>query len=439
MGTKKLLPTSISTMTIFLCMFTHINAEEAFPFVDGTYPSEAEGPTAESSDMDELELNPGPPPRVVDVDDYRERADDDDHTEAFLQAWKEACNSSDYPSVLLVPEGKTYLLMPVSFNGPCRATTITATIRGTLEAPSNRSVWLDRDLQEWITFDNIDHLRVVGGGTINGNGHEWWINSCKTNQSMQCVSAGNLQALYFRRCNHLVVEGLQIIDSMQMHVVIAYSWRVLVSRLLIAAPGWSPNTDGIHVSNSREVLISGCIISTGDDCISIVTGSMFVRATGIFCGPGHGISIGSLGANKSWAHVSDVLVEKATLVGTTNGVRIKTWQGGDGYAERITFQDISMHNVTNPVIIDQNYCDSKTPCHEQGSAVAINNIRYRNIRGTSSSKIAINFVCSNSVHCDGIVMQDVSLVGEGTYVSCSYMNARVVELGYNFPYCRAEM
>ena len=37
-------------------------------------------------------------------------------------------------------------------------------------------------------------------------------------------------------------------------------------------------------------------------------------------------SIGSLGANNSWAYVSDVLVEKATLLGTTNGVRIKTWQ-----------------------------------------------------------------------------------------------------------------
>jgi hypothetical protein len=48
--------------------------------------------------------------------------------------------------------------------------------------------------------------------------------------------------------------------------------------------------------------------------------------SGAFLGVVCCCSIGSLGANNSWAHVSDVLVEKATLLGTTNGVRIKTWQ-----------------------------------------------------------------------------------------------------------------
>ncbi|CAD6210211.1 unnamed protein product [Miscanthus lutarioriparius] len=423
---------SIVAMSIVLCCYMLVhhgaNSEEVFP--------EADGPAAENSD--ELWLRSGPPPRVVDVDDYATGdAGGDDDTEAFLAAWSEACNSSDDRSVFLVPEGKSYLLMPVIFRGPCRAVSITAMIKGTLEAPSNRSVWLDHNLQEWITFEGIDRLRVLGGGTLNGNGLQWWINSCKLNKSMRCVTGPT--ALYFRRCTHLVVEELEVRDSMQMHVAIAYSWNVVVSKLFITAPGWSPNTDGIHVSNSREVSISNCTISTGDDCISIVTGSMFVRVTSIFCGPGHGISIGSLGANNSWAHVSDVLVEKATLLGTTNGVRIKTWQGGHGYAERISFQDISMHNVTNPIIIDQNYCDSKRPCHEQGSAVAVRNIRYRNIHGTSASKVAINFICSGALHCDGILMQDIYLVGEGRYATCSYTNATVVQFGYNVPFCSAEM
>ncbi|KAG2553763.1 hypothetical protein PVAP13_9KG620600 [Panicum virgatum] len=382
MGLERLLLASIVAMWISPSILLPLaSSEEIF--------LEAEGPAAESSD--ELWLRSGPPPRVVDVDDYGARANGCDDTEAFLAAWREACNSSDYRSVYLVPEGKTYLLMPVSFCGPCRAISITAMIKGTLEAPSNRSVWLDRNLQEWITFEGIDRLHVLGGGTLNGNGQQWWINSCKLNRSM---------AIYFRRCTHLVVEDLEVRDSMQMHVAIAYSWNVLVSKMFIAAPGWSPNTDGIHVSNSKEVSISDCTISTGDDCISIVTGSMFVRVTGIFCGPGHGISIGSLGANNSWAHVSDVLVEKATLLGTTNGVRIKTWQG---------------------------------------SAIAVRNIHYRNIYGTSASKVAINFICSEVVCCDGIQMQDIYLVGEGRYATCSYKNATVVQLGYSFPFCGAEM
>ncbi|TVU47918.1 hypothetical protein EJB05_07534 [Eragrostis curvula] len=415
MGPKKLLLAFIVAILILSYILHRASSEEVFP-------EAADGPTAESPGyLDQPWLSPGTQPMVFDVDDYGAGAAGGDDTEAFLGAWREACNSSEYPATFLVPEGRTYQLMPVSFRGPCRAVSITAMIVGTLEAPSNRSVWLDRSLQEWITFEDVDRLHVLGGGTLNGNGQQWWANSCKVKKSMRCVTGPT--ALYFRRCTHLVVEDLEVRDSMQMHVAIAYSWNVLVSKLFITAPGWSPNTDGIHVSNSNEVTISECVISTGDDCIAIVTGS----------------TIGSLGANNSWAHVSDVLVEKTTLLGTTNGVRIKTWQGGHGYAERITFQDITMHNVTNPVLIDQNYCDSKTPCHEQESAVAVHNIRYKNIRGTSASKVAVKFSCSEAVHCDGIVMQDIYLVGDRSYATCSYTKATVVQLGYNFPFCSTDI
>jgi hypothetical protein len=63
-------------------------------------------------------------------------------------------------------------------------------------------------------------------------------------------SVGDLQAIYFRRCTHLVVEDLEVRDSMQMHVAIAYSWNVLVSKLFIAAPGWSPNTTLVFCSST---------------------------------------------------------------------------------------------------------------------------------------------------------------------------------------------
>ncbi len=40
-------------------------------------------------------------------------------------------------------------------------------------------------------------------------------------------------------------------------------------------------------------------------------------------------------------------------------------QGGSGSASNIKFQNVEMHNVNNPIIIDQNYCDQDKPCNKQ--------------------------------------------------------------------------
>lgn len=44
------------------------------------------------------------------------------------------------------------------------------------------------------------------------------------------------------------------------------------------------------------------------------------------CGPGHGISIGSLGKDNTRACVSNITVRDTKIHDTMNGVRIKTWQ-----------------------------------------------------------------------------------------------------------------
>ncbi|MBA0795577.1 hypothetical protein Gohar_006430 [Gossypium harknessii] len=223
-----------------------------------------------------------------------------------------------------------------------------------------------------------------------------------------------MQAVTFNECTNLRVSSLRIKDAQQMHVIFQKCVNVKAFNLLVTAPGNSPNTDGIHVTGTQNIYINNCVIGTGDDCISIVSGSKNVRATGITCGPGHGISIGSLGAGNSAAYVSNVIINKATLSGTDNGVRIKTWQGGSGYAKNIKFQNIVMYNVSNPIIIDQNYCDQENPCRKQTSAVQVSNVLYQNIRGTSASNVAMKFDCSQSVPCRQIYLQNVALKAEET-------------------------
>ncbi|CAA0829878.1 Polygalacturonase ADPG1 [Striga hermonthica] len=348
-----------------------------------------------------------------------------DDSKAFAVAWEKACSSPNYVD-FVVPRSRSFLLKPLRFSGPCKSK-IKMEISGVILASDDRSDYAE-DPRHWLIFDSVKDLVVEGGGTINGNGDIWWKNSCKINKA---------KALTFYKCTKLVVKNLKIQNAQQIHLSFEKCTNVQTSNLNVRAPEKSPNTDGIHVTGTRNIQISSCNIGTGDDCISIVSGSEKVRATDITCGPGHGISIGSLGSENSEEYVSDVVVNRAKLSGTTNGVRIKTWQGGSGSADNIKFQNIQMQGVKNPIIIDQSYCDQKEPCKEQSSAVQVKNILYKNIKGTSISDEAINFKCSKSHPCQGITLQNVNLIGTGGEKSKAVCNnVRLQNLGTVSPHCR---
>ena len=145
------------------------------------------------------------------------------------------CNASVSSSpTFLVPQGKTFLLQPLSFNGECNSnnsTNITfqaiilylffnsimfftfsssnpclqskntvstlnggltlyqllcmVQIDGNIIAPSNPFAWKcnDQKCHQWITFENFDGLFIQGSGTINGQGKEWWNFSCKDDEN----------------------------------------------------------------------------------------------------------------------------------------------------------------------------------------------------------------------------------------------------------------
>ncbi|XP_047086286.1 polygalacturonase-like [Lolium rigidum] len=353
---------------------------------------------------------PGASSVVFNIHNYGARGDGKhDDTQALAKAWKAAC-SSWRPAVLLVPKGKSYLVKFIALSGPCKSS-IVFMVKGTLVAPRSRSAWREKNRRHWIVIQHIAGLNVTGGGTINGKGKIWWKNSCKTNKALPCKGAPT--ALTFHLCNNLKVENLKILNSQQIHLSVEDCSNVQLARLSITAPGTSPNTDGIHITHSRDVQVRDCLIKTGDDCMSIESGTHNLHVTRVVCGPGHGISIGSLGDDNSRAEVSRIYIDTVRLYGTTNGARIKTWQGGSGYAKDIVFQNMIMDNVQNPIIIDQNYCDSVKPCKNQESAVEVSNVVFKNIRGTTISKDAIKLSCSKNLPCSGIALEDIDLKLQG--------------------------
>lgn len=99
----------------------------------------------------------------------------------------------------------------------------------------------------------------------------------------------------------------------------------------------------------------------------MVSGSENIDIYNVTCGPGHGISIGSLGRSHEHEYVKGISVRNCSFIDTDNGVRIKTWSPSlYSEASNIVFQDIIMHNPRNPIVIDQQYCPTNN-CYTEVS------------------------------------------------------------------------
>ncbi|PKA55172.1 putative polygalacturonase [Apostasia shenzhenica] len=362
----------------------------------------------------------------VNVDSFGAVGDGDtDDTKAFLSAWEKACSLDN--AVFLVPEQRRYKVNATRFRGPCQKKLIIQ-ISGTIVAPEEPKTWDPKNPRVWLVFSNLEGVKIQGGGVIDGSGSKWWAASCKINKTNPCRGAPT--ALTIDSSSNLRVKDLTIQSAQQIHFTISKSEAARISGIRVKSPRDSPNTDGIHISESTDISIQNCRIGTGDDCISIVNGSFNIKMKRIECGPGHGISIGSLGKDNSMGVVTGVVLDMATLTGTTNGLRIKTWQGGSGYVRSVRFENVIMNDVENPIIIDQFYCDSQTTCKNQvpfvimqTSAVKISQVMYRNIQGTSKTPKAMNFACSDTVPCSNIVLNNINLERENgtteTFCNCA--------------------
>ncbi|CAM8903554.1 unnamed protein product [Rhodiola kirilowii] len=210
-------------------------------------------------------------------------------------------------------------------------------------------------------------------------------------KSFESWKSGILKWIEFTKLKGITIQGVVKVFNMQT-----------------ASPGDSPNTDGIHLQNSQDVEIHDSSFACGDDCISIQTGCSNVYIHDISCGPSHGISIGSLGAGNTKACVSNITVRSVLIQNSTNGVRIKTWQGGSGAVKNISFSLIKVSRVQVPIKIDQFYCD-KNSCVNKTSAVAVAGINYEFITGTYTVK-PVHIACSDSLPCTGISLSSVNLV-----------------------------
>ncbi|XVF43987.1 hypothetical protein PTKIN_Ptkin02bG0084100 [Pterospermum kingtungense] len=353
-----------------------------------------------------------------------------DDTKAFQAAWAAACKMES--STVVVPSEFVFLVGPISFSGPYCQANIVFQLDGTIIAPTDSQPW-GKAILQWLEFTKLRGITVQGKGIIDGRGSGWWqdapyedpydderkliipLNSTVQERPPMPVRyelSGKMPsikptALRFYGSLNVTVTGITIQNSPQCHLKFDNCMVVVVHDITVSSPGDSPNTDGIHLQNSKDVLIHGSSLACGDDCVSIQTGCSNVYIHNVICGPGHGISIGSLGKDNTKACVSNITVRDIVMHNTMNGVRIKTWQGGSGSVQGILFSNIQVSEVQLPIVIDQYYCDKRT-CKNETAAVSLSGISYEKIIGTYTVK-PVHLACSDSLPCMGVTLSTIKL------------------------------
>ncbi|PIA24808.1 hypothetical protein AQUCO_24200002v1 [Aquilegia coerulea] len=329
-----------------------------------------------------------------------------DDSKALQAAWKAACMVGS--ATLKIPSNFKFLISPITLQGPCMPKLVLQ-IDGTLLASPKVASWQRSSLFQWLNFKWIQNFTIQGTGTIDGQGSAWWNLSqvLYIQKRSKQIPGMKPTALRFYESYNVTVRDIKIINSPLCHLKFDDSGSINIDNITISSPADSPNTDGIHFQNTKDVEIQHSNIGCGDDCVSIQTGCSNIHVHHISCGPGHGISLGSLGKDRTVACVKDIVVENIIMQDTLYGARIKTWQGGIGSVKNVSFSNIQVSNVKVPIMIDQFYCD-KRKCKNQTDAVAIYGVKYNQIIGTYSAQ-PIHLACSNSVPCKKVDLIDIQL------------------------------
>lgn len=104
-----------------------------------------------------------------------------------MDAWRAACKSK-VQSRLLIPMGR-FVVSSMFFAGPCLTPgPLTVQVVGTVVATTDISEY---ENGEWLMFQEIAGLKIIGGGTFDGRGKASWseTENCETNPSSSCVRA----------------------------------------------------------------------------------------------------------------------------------------------------------------------------------------------------------------------------------------------------------
>lgn len=213
----------------------------------------------------------------------------------------------------------------------------------------------------FLAGEGISNSGIMGDGAIDGRGGAqilgqkatWWelAHSAKVLDRSQSVPG----LLELGPVHEFTLYRITLRNSAFHHVVVHNADGFTAWGVKIMTPETSRNTDGINPVSSNNVTIAHSYIHAGDDSVAIssrpgVPASHISILDNHFY-TGHGMSIGS----PTGGGVNHVLVRNLSIDGSLNGIRIKSDPSRGGRVEDITYENVCIRNVTNPIVLTPHY------------------------------------------------------------------------------------
>ena len=212
-----------------------------------------------------------------------------------------------------------------------------------------------------LTGIGVRNVCIYGDGVIDcrAGQSDWWVDH-RTKRI-----ARRPKGIFLHTCQNVTLEGVTVCNTPSWNQHPFYSQNLKYLSLTLLNPPDSPTTDGLDPESCDNVLIAGCRISVGDDCIAIKSGkiefarkyqtpSSNITIRNCLCERGHaGVTIGS----ENSGGVNRVCVTQCIFRGTDRGLRIKSQRGRGNLAviDAITFRKIRMEDVKSPFVINAFY------------------------------------------------------------------------------------
>jgi polygalacturonase len=252
-----------------------------------------------------------------------------------------------------------------------------------------------------INGDGVDHLRIGGGGTLDGSGKPFWLEFYSRRDADGKTTNLNVERprlTFIQNSKDVKISGITFLNSGFWNLHLYRCQNVTVEYCRFQAPSGAkpndhaPSSDGIDVDSSQDVTISHCFFSVGDDDIALkgskgpfamqdkdsppvervhISDCVFEAGGGI-------VTFGS-----EATIVRDVDIKRCTTRGPTV-LRLKLRPDTPQQYENVTMSDITMENggVIFKVSPWTQYFDLKG---QEPPKALVRNIKISNVRGMGGS------------------------------------------------------